>query len=208
MNYIMFENKKIYPSKVVCVGRNYVAHIKELGNEMPESMVLFNKPNSAIGNELFYFSDTHRFEGEISFLIKDAEIAGVGFGLDLTNKDAQEYAKQKGLPWERAKAFNNSAIFSHFISIKEHEIKDLKMELYINKKLQQFATIDLMIHKPKTILSEIKNFMKLEDNDIIMSGTPKGVGNYKVGDLFEVKLFLDKKEILNYEFTAKGARGQ
>ncbi len=207
MNSIIFENSEIFPSKVVCVGRNYVEHIKELGNEIPENMVLFNKPNSAIGNELFYFSDTHRFEGEISFLIKNSEIIGVGFGLDLTNKDAQEYAKQKGLPWERAKAFNNSAIFSNFIPINKNEIKDLKMELSINKKIQQYATIDLMIHKPNSILSEIKKFMKLEDNDIIMSGTPKGVGSYSIGDIFEVKLFLDNKEILNYEFTAKGYRG-
>ena len=203
MNTVIFENKEIVPSKIVCIGRNYVEHIKELGNEVPSQMVIFNKPNSAITNELKYFSPTHRFEGEICFLIENKKINGVGFGLDLTNKDAQEYAKKKGLPWERAKAFDKSAVFSEFIDIKQEEIKDLKMELFINSKLQQLATIDLMIYKPDTILNEVQSFMSLKDGDIIMSGTPKGVGSYKIGDEFKAKLYLKNIEILSCFFKAK-----
>ncbi len=202
MNQVIFNNQKVTPSKVICIGRNYVEHIKELNNEMPSQMVIFNKPNSSITDTLYYFSPTHRFEGELCFLIKDKKIAGVGFGLDLTNKDAQEYAKQKGLPWERAKAFDNSAVFSEFIEFSG-DVKGLSFKLYINGNLQQEANYDLMIYKPDTILKEIQTFMSLEDNDIIMSGTPKGVGNYQTGDIFEAYIFENKKEILSCKFEVK-----
>ncbi len=200
MNYILFENEKIYPSKVVCVGRNYVEHIKELGNEIPQNMVLFNKPNSAISNKLFYFKDEIRYEAEISFLIKNKKIYAVGFGLDLTDAKIQNYLKEKSLPWERAKAFDYSAVFGKFIKIKEEDLKKLQMKLFINKELKQYAKYDLMIYKPKEILEEILSFMSLEDGDIIMSGTPKGVGGYKRGDLFEGKIYIEDKEILSSSF--------
>jgi len=202
MNSVKFNNQEVVVNKVVCVGRNYVEHIRELGNPMPEQMVLFNKPNSAITNKLNYFSPTHRFEGELCFLIKDGAIAGIGFGLDLTNKDAQEYAKEKGLPWERAKAFDNSAVFSEFIEFSG-DVKDLSFKLYINNKLQQEANYDLMIYKIDIILKEISSFMSLQDNDIIMSGTPKGVGSYNIGDKFKAIIYEGEKEILSCEFEVK-----
>jgi len=202
MNFINFQGESVAPSKVVCVGRNYVEHIKELNNEMPSQMVLFNKPNSAITNKLKYFSDTHRFEGELCYLIKDGKIAGVGFGLDLTDKKAQEYAKQKGLPWERAKAFDNSAVMSNFIEFSGN-LENLSFKLFINGNLQQEANYDLMIYKPDTILKEISTFMSLEDNDIIMSGTPKGVGNYQKGDIFEAKIYENDKEILSAKWIVE-----
>ena len=202
MKSVKFDNIDTIVSKIVCVGRNYVEHIRELGNPMPEQMVLFNKPNSAISSELKYFSPTHRFEGELCYLIQNSKIVGVGFGLDLTNKDAQEYAKSKGLPWERAKAFDGSAVFSNFISFNGN-LKDLSFKLWINGNLAQEANYDLMIYKPNTILKEIESFMSLEDNDIIMSGTPKGVGSYKIGDKFEAKIYEKDKEILSCEFVVK-----
>jgi len=202
MNTITFQNQHITPSKVVCVGRNYVEHIQELNNEMPSQMVLFNKPNSSITNTLYYFSPTHRYEGELCFLIEDKQIAGIGFGLDLTNKEAQEYAKKKGLPWERAKAFDNSAVFSEFIAFSG-DLKDISFKLWINGELKQEGNYDLMIYKPATILEEIGSFMSLEDGDIIMSGTPKGVGNYKKGDIFEAKIYENDKAILSCSFEAQ-----
>ena len=105
MKYILQENKKIYPSKIICIGRNYVEHIKELGNETPDSMVVFNKPNSAVSRELKFISEDTRFEGEICFLIKDKKISGVGFGLDLTRADIQNKMKQKGLLLGKGKSF-------------------------------------------------------------------------------------------------------
>jgi len=185
---IKFDKTQITPSKIVCVGRNYVEHIKELNNEMPSQMVIFNKPNSSISDKLYYFSPTHRFEGELCYLIQNKKIVGIGFGLDLTNKDAQDYAKSKGLPWERAKAFDNSAVLSDFVTFSG-DLKDLSFKLFINGNLQQEANYDLMIYKPDDILKEIQTFMTLEDGDIIMSGTPKGVGNYKVGDTFKAVVY-------------------
>lgn len=200
MKSISFNGKSVISSKVVCVGRNYVEHIKELNNEMPSQMVLFNKPNSAITDSLRYFSDRHRFECELCFLMQEGKITGVGLGLDLTDKKAQEYAKQKGLPWERAKAFDNSAVLSDFIEFSGN-LEDLSFKLYINDKLQQEADFDLMIYKPLTIVKEVQTFMTLEENDIIMSGTPKGVGSYKVGDRFNAFLYEGNQEILKVDWV-------
>ena len=183
MKYIYYNNTKITPSKVVCIGRNYVEHIEELGNEIPENMVVFNKPNSAISDTLFYYSEDTRFEGEICFLITDGQITGVGFGLDLTHADIQNRLKTKGLPWERAKAFDGSSVLSTFVPFSS-DMTTLSMKLYINGSLIQFANYDLMMYKPDVMVEEIKSLMTLEDGDIIMSGTPKGVGTYSVGDLF------------------------
>jgi len=199
MKTIKFENQTITPSKIVCVGRNYVEHIKELNNEIPENMVLFNKPNSAISEEFYYFNEYTRFEGEICFLIQNKKIAGIGFGFDLTKKDIQEYLKQKGLPWERAKAFNNSAVFSKFVKF-QGDISKIEMKLYINDKLQQHATYELMIYKPNEIIKEILTFMDLEDGDIIMSGTPKGVSFYKKDDKFKAEIYIENKLIIQKEW--------
>ena len=201
MQKIDYLNEQITPSKVICIGRNYVEHIKELNNETPDSMVVFNKPNSAITNTLYYFSETTRFEGEICFLIKDNKIDGIGFGLDLTHADIQNKMKAKGLPWERAKAFDKSAVLSPFVKF-DGDITTLEMKLFVNKNLAQHATYDLMIYKPDTMLSEISSFMHFEDGDIIMSGTPKGVATYSKGDTFLAKIFIEGNEILRYAFTA------
>lgn len=195
MKHIKYNNETITPSKVICIGRNYVEHIKELNNETPDSMVVFNKPNSAISDKLHYFSEDTRFEGEICFLIKNNQISGIGFGLDLTKANIQNKMKSKGLPWERAKSFDSSAVLSEFISFNG-DLTELKLELYINGILVQFANYDLMIYKPIEMIEEIQSFMTLEDGDIIMSGTPKGVGNYRVGDIFNGKIYSNDKLLL------------
>ncbi|NPA59617.1 MAG: fumarylacetoacetate hydrolase family protein [Epsilonproteobacteria bacterium] len=200
MQTIQYNNQTIIPSKVICVGRNYVEHIKELNNETPESMVLFNKPNSAITSELKYIQEDCRFEGEICFLIKNSQIEGIGFGLDLTKVGLQNKMKEKGLPWERAKGFNNSAVFSSFEKFKG-DIKTIEMKLYINDKLIQHANYNLMIYKPLEILSEIKTFMSLEDGDVIMSGTPKGVDTYKKNDVFLAFIYINGKVIVKETFV-------
>jgi len=200
MKTIKYKSQELEVSKVVCIGRNYVEHIEELGNEIPSSMVVFNKPNSAISDTLYYFSEQCRFEGEICFLIRNAKIEAVGFGLDLTHADIQNHLKSKGLPWERAKAFDNSAVLSEFVPICE-EMSTLEMKLSINDVQVQFATYDLMMYKPHTMLQEIQNFMSLEDNDVIMSGTPKGVGTYAVGDRFVGQVFSGETLLLEKEWV-------
>lgn len=202
MNSIIYNQECITPSKVICIGRNYVEHIKELNNETPDTMVVFNKPNSAITNTLQYFTPDTRFEGEICFLIEDKKIAGIGFGLDLTHANIQNKMKQKGLPWERAKSFDGSAVFGEFVKF-DGDIEKLKMELFINDTLVQYATYDLMIYKPSKMIDEIKSFMSLDNGDIVMSGTPKGVGNYKAGDIFVGKIYCDDKLLVKSTFKAK-----
>lgn len=199
MRTIQYNNKNLIPSKVICVGRNYVEHIKELNNETPDSMVLFNKPNSAITDELRYIQENCRFEGEICFLIENKQIEGIGFGFDLTKAEIQNKMKKKGLPWERAKGFDGSAVLSNFVPFRG-DIKTIEMKLFRNGTLAQYATYDLMIYKPDKILSEIETFMSFEDGDIIMTGTPKGVTTYKKDDVFLAVLYVNNKIILKEEF--------
>lgn len=202
MNTIRYENACITPSKVVCIGRNYVEHIEELGNELPDSMVVFNKPNSAITPDLHFIGEDTRFEGEICFLIRNKKIEGIGFGLDLTKAEIQNYLKSKGLPWERAKGFDRSAVLSDFIRL-DHPLETLRMELRQNGILVQFADYDLMIYKPGNMVKEILGFMSLDDGDIIMSGTPKGVGNYLPGDEFIGRIYSCGELLLEKRWIAK-----
>ncbi len=199
MNTVRYHDSFIIPSKVICVGRNYVEHIKELNNETPDSMVLFNKPNSAITDTLTYIQKDCRFEGEICFLIKDKKIEGIGFGLDLTKAGIQNKMKEKGLPWERAKAFDKSAVLGKFVKF-DGDIKTIEMKLFINDTLVQHATYDLMIYKPDKILSEIDSFMRLEDGDIIMSGTPKGVATYNKDDIFVSEIYTNRQLLISEKF--------
>jgi 2-keto-4-pentenoate hydratase/2-oxohepta-3-ene-1,7-dioic acid hydratase in catechol pathway len=203
MKKIMFENREITPSKIVCVGRNFVDHIIELKNDMPEEMVVFFKPNASITNVL---QSTHceplHYEGELSFLYENGGFSALGFGLDLTKRDLQSRLKQKGLPWERAKAFKGAAVFSHFVTIPD-SLQDITFELDINGKPVQFGNIDMMIHQPMDILNEVKSFIDLCNGDIIMTGTPKGVGPVKGGDLFQARIKKAGKVILNAEWLAQ-----
>lgn len=202
MNCVKYNDLTIVPSKIVCIGRNYVEHIHELNNEIPSSMVVFNKPNSAITDVLHFISPDTRFEGEICFLMMNDKIAGIGFGLDLTKADIQNNLKSKGLPWERAKSFDNSAVFGDFISL-DVPLKSLRMTLHINGILTQEATFELMIYKPLEMTQEIKSFMSFEDGDIIMSGTPKGVNTYKTGDTFVGQIYSNEKLLVESKWIVK-----
>ena len=203
MNTVTVDGEKATPSKVVCIGRNYVEHIQELQNEVPTSMVVFMKPNSAVSNVLVSHTHPLHYEGEISFLIKNGNIRAVGFGLDLTNRILQSELKEKKLPWERAKAFDGAAVFGNFVSIEPNCIDTLAMQLWINGQLVQEGNIGLMIYKPEMMLAEIGTFSTLIDGDIIMSGTPKGVGSFKKGDVFVGKIFANSKEVSSSEWTVQ-----
>jgi len=203
MKSIRLDDKDIYPSKVVCIGLNYVEHIKELDSKMPPQPVIFLKPNSSISNEIHSNPyDLIHYEGEISFLIKDGEIAAVGFGLDLTKREIQSTLKARGLPWERSKSFDGSAVFSEFVNFSGN-ISDLRMELHINDELVQQGGYDLMLNKPDAILREAKSFLSFEDGDLLMSGTPKGVGPIKTGDRFAGKVFEKDKLIVEAHWVVK-----
>lgn len=201
MNSIRLKDERIYPSKIVCIGRNYSEHIKELNNDTPDEMVFFIKPNSSISNKLI-FPKAHNschYEAEISFLIEEDKISAVAFGLDLTLREVQSKLKTKGLPWERAKAFNSSAVFSDFVNFSG-DLEKLEVELLINGELKQKGGVPLMINKPYEIIKEAQTFLSFDDGDILMSGTPKGVGEFKVGDVFEGKILYDGKILLEERF--------
>lgn len=203
MKKVFFNEESVTPSKIVCVGRNYVEHIYELKNEMPTSMVLFIKPNSALSLELLTLPQTPlHYEGEICFMIRHGVITGVGFGLDLTNRALQSELKAKGLPWERSKAFDGAAVMSSFVGIETSDIAKLSMQLWLNGVLVQEGSVNVMIYKPAQILEEIATFSTLMDNDIIMTGTPKGVGSYERGDRFVGKIFRASEEIISHEWIA------
>jgi len=200
MNQIKLASQSIQPSKIVCVGRNYSAHIAELNNEHPEQMVIFNKPNSAITNTLLssHNGDMLHYETELCFVVKNKQLVGVGIGLDLTKRALQSSLKEKGLPWERAKAFDGSALFSEFIELTPEMTI---FELHIDGKPVQHGDSQLMLHQPAQILAEVSQFMSLEEGDIIMTGTPAGVGMVSTGREFNVALYSGQQCLLEHHWS-------
>jgi 2-keto-4-pentenoate hydratase/2-oxohepta-3-ene-1,7-dioic acid hydratase in catechol pathway len=204
MQYIYSDKKRLTPSKIVCVGRNYAAHIEELNNETPSEPIIFIKPNSAIANHLCVHSqDQVHYETEISFVIENNTLAAVGLGLDLTKRQIQDKLKRKGLPWERAKAFNQSAVFSEFVSLTSLDVEQLCLRLFINDKLVQEGGVSLMLYKPHELLTEITSFMSLEDGDILMTGTPSGVGIVKLNDQFRAQLLYKEQVLIDTNWQAQ-----
>ena len=203
MNPIKWDGKAVYPTKVVCIGRNYAEHIKEFDNEPNQDPVIFIKPNSAISSEVHSSqSELIHYEGEITFLIEAGELRGIGFGLDLTKRDLQYQLKNKGWPWELAKAFDRSAVFSDFIAF-DGGVSTLRMEFYINDVLVQHGNYDLMLSKPAQMLVYAKSFLTLEDGDLLMTGTPKGVGPVNPGDRYLGRIFEKDRLIVEGAWVVK-----
>ena len=187
-------------NKIVCVGRNYVEHIKELNNEMPSEPVYFMKPFSSVSDDIVLpgYSPMH-YEGEICFLIGDR--LKVGFGFDFTLREIQSELKKKGLPWERAKAFKGAAVFSDFVEFEN--IEDLGLEVYKNDELIQKADVSLMMFKPLELFEDIDRIFGLNAGDIVMTGTPKGVGLVEEGDEFEGRILEKGRVIVSKKWKVK-----
>ncbi|WP_423840696.1 fumarylacetoacetate hydrolase family protein [Vibrio mytili] len=203
MSKIQQEESQIEVGKVVCVGRNYVEHIQELDNAIPEQMVVFNKPSTSISTTLSSFhQEPLHYEAEICFLIENGQYAAVGLGLDLTKRGLQSILKKQGLPWERAKAFDGSAVFGRFISLEGLDIHALNLELLINCVHVQKGHVKHMLYPPLTILEELSSYTTLEDGDVVMTGTPKGVGEVHKGDVFLGRLKCGDVTLLETEWVA------
>lgn len=198
-------NQEIPIGKIVCVGRNYVEHIQELGNEMHEKPVVFLKTVSSViysGDTIIYphFSSDMHHETELVLLIgekvKNADlvtaeraIAGYGIGLDMTLRDVQADLKKKGHPWTIAKCFDTSTVLSEFILKFNHKLSlDEYISLKVNGVQKQRDQLNKMIHKPAEIVHYISSLMTLEKGDLIFTGTPKGVGKVESGDRLEAEL--------------------
>ena len=188
--------------KIFCIGRNYVAHAKELGNDVPEEPVIFMKPKSALlqAHTPFYypeFSNELHYECELVLRIcKNGKYIqerfankyynGVTVGIDFTARDIQNELKAKGLPWEKAKAWDNSAVIGKWIDIKpEFNKNDINFCLYKNKELVQQGNSGQMIFNFDQIIAHISNYFSLNIGDLVFTGTPAGVGECVVGDDLE-----------------------
>ena len=203
MHKIQFGRRRMAPAKIVCVGRNYVAHIAELGNEVPEEMVVFLKPNSTITQTLLAVRDeTVHYEAEICYLVEEGRFVGVACGLDLTKRALQTRLKEKGLPWERAKAFDGAALFSPFVPLSSPAV-ELEIELQVNGRVVQHGSTSLMIYPPERILAELSTFMTLDDGDIVMSGTPAGVGPVIAGNNYLCRLLAGGNELTAASWLAR-----
>lgn len=202
MNCIDPNQQPFTPSKILCVGKNYRAHIEEMHSVVPDHMVVFMKPASAVTDTLHaQLGETLHYEGEICLLIRSGGIAGVAFGLDLTKRDLQAKLKDAGLPWERSKAFDGAALFSAFVPAPA-DLNEISLELRVDGQLRQQGGTPLMLYPPSVILPEMASFTSLEDNTIIMTGTPAGVGPVHVGERFEGRLMDGEREIVTAAWTA------
>ena len=190
------------PSKVVCIGKNYADHIEEMGGLKPDDMTVFVKPPSAITTVLQAYRDEPvHYETEICFRICDHKLVAVGLGLDLTKRETQGRLKQQGLPWERAKAFDGSALFSEFVALPD-EVNDLSLTLHVDDDLRQKGHISMMLYPPHVILSELSSFMSLADHDIIMTGTPAGVGPLEAGQCYQATLYKGSTILVSQSWIA------
>ena len=203
MGSVVFNGQSVRPGKVVCVGKNYAAHIEEMASVPAEKMVVFMKPATSIGTELFAALDEPlHYEGEICLLMQGGEAAGVGFGLDLTKRETQSKLKAAGLPWERSKAFTGSALFSEFVTAPE-DLTQLGLELTVDDALRQKGDVSLMLYPPEVILTELKQFLVLEDYDIVMTGTPAGVGAVQSGERFHGRVLDGDQELVSGDWVAQ-----
>jgi 5-carboxymethyl-2-hydroxymuconate isomerase len=197
--HVKNSDEKIPIGKIVCIGRNYAEHAKELGNKIPTKPVIFLKPSSSIiysGEEVIHpkFSDELHHEVELVLLIgkevkntikEEAEkaIIGYGVGLDMTLRDIQEELRKNGDPWTAAKCFDTSAVISDFTLKRDYQLKlDEKIELNINGKNRQIDTLSSMIFKPSELVEYISSVMTLEKGDLVFTGTPSGVSKVERGD--------------------------
>ncbi len=198
--------------KIICVGRNYAAHAKELNNAVEEEPVIFLKPETALipGKMPFFypsFSNDVHFETELVVRISrlgkniDEKFAhryydAVTLGIDFTARDLQSKLKTKGLPWERAKAFDGSAPIGTFVSLEElPPIQDLHFEMKLNGETRQNGHTADMIFSVNRIIAFVSSFMTLKKGDFIFTGTPEGVGPVQIGD--ELEASLEGKKILS-----------
>jgi acylpyruvate hydrolase len=185
--------------KILCLGRNYAEHIKELGNPTPEAPVIFIKPGSSVIGEgeaivIPPYSHNCHHEVELALLIgrkgKNIPvdhameyIAGYGVGIDLTLRDVQDKLKKKGLPWEIAKGFDTACPLSLFVEASDvADPQNLQIRLTVNGEIRQDGNTSMMIHRIPAIISQMSGNFTLEPGDVILSGTPAGVSRIVPGD--------------------------
>ncbi|WP_288369426.1 fumarylacetoacetate hydrolase family protein [uncultured Algoriphagus sp.] len=200
--------------KIICIGRNYAAHIEELKNEKPGNPVVFLKPDTALlkNGAPFYYPDfSKNIHHEAELVVKISKegkyiqkkfahryFEEIGLGIDFTARDLQEQCKTKGLPWEIAKAFNGAAPIGDFISVDTiADLNDISFHLTINGEVRQEGNTSMMLFDFGTIIEYVSQFFTLKKGDLIYTGTPAGVGPVKIGDRLEG--YLGEQKLLDFE---------
>lgn len=197
--------------KIICIGRNYAEHAKELGNEIPESPVIFMKPDTAIlkkGSDFYIpeFSNDIHYELEVVLKISKGgkyiqpenaanHYEEIGLGIDFTARDLQSKLKEKGLPWELAKGFDGSAVVSDFYKKEDFDLKNLNFSLLKNKEKVQDGNTSMMIFSPDKMIEFVSQYFTLRVGDLIFTGTPKGVGKVAENDILDA--FLEDKKVFS-----------
>lgn len=200
------ETSKTYTiGKIVCVGKNYLEHAKELGDAVPEKPVIFMKPASSIiisGEKIIYpeFTKSLHYETELVLLIGKTGknisksnaldyIDGYTVGLDMTLRDIQSGLKKNGHPWEISKCFDTSTVLAHFIPKgKISNANNLSIKLWVNEELRQNDNTSNMMYNVESIVEYLSGYFSLEKGDIIFTGTPAGVGEVKKGDKLKAEI--------------------
>lgn len=199
--------------KIICIGRNYVDHAKELNNPIPKEPVFFLKPDTALlpkKNPFIYPSFSKDVHYEVEMVLKINRLGKhieekfahkyyneVAVGVDFTARDIQQQCKEKGLPWEKAKAFDGSAPISNFINIDQFEdINNLNFSLQLNNEIKQQGNTKDMLFNFNQIISYVSKFFTLKIGDIIFTGTPAGVGPIKIND--KVTCYIEGKKHLGF----------
>ncbi len=187
--------------KIICIGRNYIEHARELNNPVPEKPVVFMKPASALlvnNKPLYYPEFTKDLHYELEIVLKVArngrhvqpEFAGdyyreVGLGIDFTARDLQQECKDKRQPWEIAKGFDGSAVLGKFVSVDKVNRSAIEFELRKNGETVQHGNTKDLIFSFEDIIVYVSQFFKLQMGDLIYTGTPAGVGPVQIGDVLE-----------------------
>ena len=199
--------------KIICIGRNYADHAREMKHTVPEVPVFFMKPESCIvrNNRPFFYPDFSReIHHEVEIVIKISRLGKkigtkfahryfqqIGIGIDFTARDLQEKARQKGLPWEIAKAFDHAAPISRFLLKTEFpDINNISFHLDLNGKTIQRASTKDMIFSVDELISYVSGFITLKTGDLIFTGTPSGVGPVKPGDHLEA--YIEERKMMDF----------
>lgn len=200
--------------KIICIGRNYAEHAKEMKSEIPTEPVFFLKPETALlkNSKDFYYPDfTKDLHHEVEIVLKICkngkhiaeEFAHtyyneIGIGIDFTARDIQMKCKEKGLPWEKAKAFDDSAPVSNFVpKEKFSSLSNISFNLNINGKLRQQGNTKDLIFSNEKVIAYVSKFITLKTGDLIFTGTPEGVSAVNIGDVLEASIENKKLLTLN-----------
>ena len=198
--------------KIICIGQNYLKHIQELNSSRSKSPVIFLKPDSSIiqKNQPFFIPEfSKEIHYEVEIILKFSKLGKhidpkfsnkyynqISLGIDFTARDLQKKLKESGQPWEKAKAFDNSAVIGDWIDIKDfQDINNINFSLKVNNEIVQSSNSSNMIWKIDELISEVSNFFTFKIGDILFTGTPEGVGKVNIGDVLDG--YLEEKKVFS-----------